>query len=475
MGKAGPSRSRRKSKQEREVPYSTQDSSQQKKVPSGQSIGTSQSTKNSSKKAQKSSPVRSVLPNSSPLPSPVSTSKRRKTLDLSLSCITDDEISEAASMYSVEVSNKFNALSESNVADGQVNKENPQAESGPRIRKPPPIVITEEIKNSHLFFKKLRNLITEDFEIKCVSSPNFCKTYIRAKNPNDFKAIVNNLKSLSVQFYTYGLKNEIPNKVILKGLHPTVTAADIKKELSDLGYLPLDVIQFNKKGTNVKIPVFLIIFDSSLDLKNVYNLKVICFTKVSWEKYHGINRSVRCYRCQGFNHISINCNVEMKCRRCAGPHSVQECSSKKLKCANCNQEHEASDPNCQIKQKALDRKNSRVPRNGAPPPDMNSASCFPVLSPSGGPREQPNGTPHGGSNKKSLLYSHVTSRKSVQASGEISPVSSSTLQDLISLLNNPLIKELLEKLVCLLKLLSRTEDGDKKVSTLLGEGFSLLS
>lgn len=44
---------------------------------------------------------------------------------------------------------------------------------------------------------------------------------------------------------------------------------------------------------------------------------------------------IRCYRCNGYNHLSSSCRESQSCPRCGEPHRVEDCKSEALKCSNC--------------------------------------------------------------------------------------------------------------------------------------------
>lgn len=65
----------------------------------------------------------------------------------------------------------------------------------------------------------------------------------------------------------------------------------------------------------------------------------------------------RCFKCNGFNHMSEQCKSKIRCPLCAGEHNVKDCDKQLLKCPNCldysitnklelNVEHAAWDNNC---------------------------------------------------------------------------------------------------------------------------------
>jgi hypothetical protein len=43
----------------------------------------------------------------------------------------------------------------------------------------------------------------------------------------------------------------------------------------------------------------------------------------------------RCFRCNGYGHISTRCTSEECCPRCTGPHRQRDCTAPVLRCSNC--------------------------------------------------------------------------------------------------------------------------------------------
>jgi len=75
-------------------------------------------------------------------------------------------------------------------------------------------------------------------------------------------------------------------------------------------------------------------------------LPPVAGTKVKTRTY--IPLVVRCYKCQKYGHIAVNCRKETPtCPVCSGPHSFAECQTKDDKtCANCGGAHSASFRDC---------------------------------------------------------------------------------------------------------------------------------
>ena len=51
-----------------------------------------------------------------------------------------------------------------------------------------------------------------------------------------------------------------------------------------------------------------------------------------------IREPTKCYKCNAYGHIALNCLNKAKCPRCLGEHSLKECPNKgvEMHCASCN-------------------------------------------------------------------------------------------------------------------------------------------
>lgn len=77
-------------------------------------------------------------------------------------------------------------------------------------------------------------------------------------------------------------------------------------------------------------------------------------------------RITQCYRCQGYNHMAMNCPNSLKCLRCSGPHRSSDCTttnSKDFTCANCSGNHASVSPNCPTRNTEIE--NQRLRNNGS--------------------------------------------------------------------------------------------------------------
>ena len=62
-----------------------------------------------------------------------------------------------------------------------------------------------------------------------------------------------------------------------------------------------------------------------------------------------IQRTIQCYRCQGFGHFASTCKKSQSCLVCSGNHRFNECPNKNtdnVKCTNCGKNHTANYSKC---------------------------------------------------------------------------------------------------------------------------------
>lgn len=85
--------------------------------------------------------------------------------------------------------------------------------------------------------------------------------------------------------------------------------------------------------------------------------------QIGAKKYrvYEIIRTVQCFRCYNFGHISRNCTNKVICRHCAGNHDFKECTSLDAQptCFNCKMKgmsfnHRVTADNCQVKIDRID-------------------------------------------------------------------------------------------------------------------------
>lgn len=85
---------------------------------------------------------------------------------------------------------------------------------------------------------------------------------------------------------------------------------------------------------------------------------------------------IRCYKCCGFFHKSVDCKINQKCHKCSGPHKFSDCHSKKDCCINCklanvqynmklDTNHSAWSANCPVLKRHQSKLANKIDYNSA--------------------------------------------------------------------------------------------------------------
>lgn len=253
------------------------------------------------------------------------------------------KIQKKPSAPETPVQNRYNILT-SKTDD---NNEETQEKEIP-TKKFPPIVVKTGMQlkafiNEVQTYIKRGNIINFRFGRGKIS--------ILTTSNEDFKMVLENLKTKKYEFHTFTIKEERAKRLVVKGI-AEYTTAEVEEDLKKMG---LDVTKVNNmfRAKNTPSEMFLVSFSNSTQLNTVLNSKkydYVCQQRVRWCKYSpSINNSVQCYRCQGFGHSSSNCNYHQKCVKCVTIHEQGKCpktEEEKPKCTNCQGEHPANYRQC---------------------------------------------------------------------------------------------------------------------------------
>ena len=92
-------------------------------------------------------------------------------------------------------------------------------------------------------------------------------------------------------------------------------------------------LSVTKTANETKIPTSVVI----LNFKGQIPVKV----KVGYLSFKikpFIREPLRCYKCNAYGHIAINCKNILKCPKCLGEHTIKECLNKEAekRCATCD-------------------------------------------------------------------------------------------------------------------------------------------
>lgn len=246
--------------------------------------------------------------------------------------------------YNVDVRNSFDVLSDSDTDTADEIVSEPKQ----KIALPPPFVVYNYIQDHVSSVNKIRAKLTDDIAIKYKGNRIILQTY----NKEDYSTVKQIITDSKMEYHTYTPKEDKDHKLVLKNLPPSISVDEIKTDLINKNIEVKSVIQITKKmsdNTIKPLPLYIVTVSNKIKIKDVYNIKKVCFCVISWEKYKSKFGITQCYKCQSFNHIAVNCYKKPKCVICAGSHLKADCdvtNSKDFKCANCSGNHLANSKDC---------------------------------------------------------------------------------------------------------------------------------
>jgi hypothetical protein len=202
------------------------------------------------------------------------------------------------------------------------------------------LTFARELKRAVGFVKSVKPLRSGAFLIECqskeqaeqlLSLTNICETDIQCKYP----------------------KSLVESKGVISGIHTDETMEDILGDLE--GQSVKEVRRLNRGKEKIPTKSLVLTFDTP----HLPTKVTIGYQAYSVRAY--IPATIRCNKCQRFNHIESECRSKVRCVHCGLEHPPDECSqSEKPTCVNCGGEHSASDSTCPSYKLACDIKKVKV-------------------------------------------------------------------------------------------------------------------
>jgi hypothetical protein len=112
---------------------------------------------------------------------------------------------------------------------------------------------------------------------------------VNVDNEWEYRALTKVVNNQKYQWHSYENKLIRPLRVIVRHLHPSCQPTEIQHELKERGFLITDVvnkiktIKENGEYKRIPLPLFMLTFESSQDIKKVYDIEFLCHMKVSVE------------------------------------------------------------------------------------------------------------------------------------------------------------------------------------------------
>ncbi|KAH8338636.1 hypothetical protein KR074_000186 [Drosophila pseudoananassae] len=234
-------------------------------------------------------------------------------------------------------------------------EENQPAQDSAKKPKPPPIYIRE--KSSCALVNKIASLIGngDNFHVVPLTKGNIHETKVQTKTEEHFRIVSKYLDTVQKNYYTYQLKSSKGLQVVVKGIEPDVTAAEIKTALKEKGFAAKNVINILNEDKKPQ-PLFKVELEpESRSLKKnevhpIYNLQYLLHRKITVEEPHKRNGPVQCTNCQEYGHTRSYCTLRAVCVVCGDAHKSACCTTNKdstvKKCGNCGGSHTANYRGC---------------------------------------------------------------------------------------------------------------------------------
>ena len=194
----------------------------------------------------------------------------------------------------------------------------------------------------------VQNVAKDKFIIKLLNN-NIYKINVFCSD--SYRAITKVLNLEKISWYSYENKQSRPIKIVVKNLHHSWNSSEIIDNLQSQNFKVISAINKLQYKTKEPLDMFLISFDSTEDIKRIYELKTILNTVVKIEPPRASKWIPQCKSCQGYNHTKNYCSKPARCVKCAGPHKTEECTKplkEKPKCINCGEDHPANYRGCLV-------------------------------------------------------------------------------------------------------------------------------
>lgn len=283
--------------------------------------------------------------------------------------------------------------------------------------KPPPIILHTELKKPKETYKQIQTWAKKPIYFKVINNLR----HIHTSDKSDFYEIRKKLDEIKFEYQTHTPKDEIPKKLILKGLDEAYTAEEVKEDLKSQLDSVVDVKRLSKTtstGEKVPINVFIVYFTYETRLSVAMKVLQYCCLhriKLDYFKRSGVRRYTQCFNCQSFGHESRNCTLKYKCVKCTESHAPGECSKRKedknAVCVNCNGSHPANYRGC-VKAKQYIAKKNKISNNNNKRTNTNTqytSNSNITHTVHKTPR-----TPHGQQTRRTLTYADKLKQNIVQ-------------------------------------------------------------
>ena len=139
---------------------------------------------------------------------------------------------------------------------------------------------------------------------------------------------------------------------VISGIPTSVTIEEIKESLKQYDLVEAKRLMNGKEKTE-SLSV-LLCFKKELPVR-------IQMGYISYLVRQYIPPPIRCYKCQRFGHVAVQCRGKPRCAKCGGEHEYGKCGDKAvLKCCNCGGDHSAAYGGCEKQKEAREAQKLKI-------------------------------------------------------------------------------------------------------------------
>ena len=266
--------------------------------------------------------------------------------------------------------------------------------------------------NSSQLQKKIKDIVNKSFTIKLIGKDVY---KINAEDGSDYRNITKIFSELTLPWHSYENKQTRQIRVMAKDLHHSCQPEGIIQDLKNQGLKVTNAFNKLKFKTKEPLNMFTLCFDSSEDIKKIYEIKTILNTVVKIEQLKTTNIIPQCKSCQGFMHTKNYCCKPPKCVKCAGNHLTSDCKkpdAEPPKCCNCGQNHPASYRGCEVAKSLQKIRDQKQKENGG---EKSSKAQATSIQPVDKAKTQKNST----TTKGEQTFAEVVANTEKKSEGEI--------------------------------------------------------
>lgn len=269
----------------------------------------------------------------------------------------EDELVAEETAWLLPKNKKRKAASSPESSKSPIGTQNKNLIKTTKIPKPPPIVVSN-IKN---YSEIKNNLQTKNLKFNATMMNNN-QLKINVDTESSYRELTKTLEESKREWHSYENKQERPIRVMARYLHPSCDPNEITQELKQRGFKIISAENRLKKTKEgfLKLPLFVLTFEKSEDIKNIFDIQYLCHMKVKIEALRTNKLIPQCKICQRYGHTQNFCHRAPTCVKCAGNHLTTECPKPRntpAKCSNCAEAHPANYRGCIVAKELQKRRN----------------------------------------------------------------------------------------------------------------------